>query len=358
MSIFITGGTGFIGRHIIRRLVAGGHEVHALAGNRAADSALRMLGARPVPGHVTDRASLEQAMTGSTLVIHAANTTYAAQTQTTPAADLARIQTHIVTGTQHTLGAALDLGIPRIVFLSSVAVFGNTNGLLVDETYVPPSPPDGPIYRALWHAHYDVAEQLTRQDAPLITLLPGEVFGPGMTGWLANLMRRYHRGTLPAIPAPETTFTYAYVDDVTEGILLAANKGRQGESYCLAGPAIPLGELIEFWALLTGRRAPAVSLSARSLRAVPLVADKFMDEPLQEALGGTYIASADKARHDLGWTTRPMQTTMLETLAWIAASEPTDRWDRQRYTELLALAGLAGVGVAWLVARSRSGASD
>lgn len=348
MKVFITGGTGFVGRHLVRQLVASGHDVQALAGNRAADSALRILGATPVPGHVTDRASLEGAMGGCDVVYHLPNT------QWVTSEDSERVQTQIVAGTQHTLGAAFDLNIPRIVFFSNVSVYGDTNGQLVDETYVPSRPPAGEIPQALWHAHFDVAQQLTRQGAPIVTVMPGEIYGPGETGWLANLMRRFYRGSLPVIPAPETTFTYTYVKDVVRGAILAAEKGRIGESYCLTGPAVPLGELIEFWAQLTGRRAPSISMSARSLRAMPLLVDTVIDETLRDMLGGTYMASSDKARRELGWSTQPMQPTTLETFEWIAATEPADRWEKRRHTGLLALVGVAGVGAAWLLARPKS----
>ena len=118
--------------------------------------------------------------------------------------------------------------------------------------------------------------------------------------------------------------------DPFEGHLLAAEKGKSGESYILAGPAIPLGEMIDFWGHLTGKSAPLLRIPANFVKPfAPLVGTMSTTLPLPEmyskdsvnVLGATYIARADKARPELGWTTRPLQTGMLETFAWIKETE-------------------------------------
>jgi nucleoside-diphosphate-sugar epimerase len=352
MKVFLTGGTGFIGQHLAQTLVQQGHDVRILVGNRAEERAARAIGATPMPGDVTDRASLLASMAGCEAVFHAANHALAAGD------DPASAPTRIVTGTQHTLGAAHDLDIPRIVFLSSISIFGDTGGELVDETFVPAQPPPGEIGRALWRAHYEVALPLLEAGAPIITVMPGVVYGPGDTGWPARLMRRFYRGALPVVPAPETTLTYAYVEDVARGCVLAAERGRIGESYCLTGPAVPLGELVEFWARLTGRRAPALSLSAHTLQTVTPLFEAVADSELAASLGGTTTAHAYKARQELGWTTQPMQPTTLETFEWIAATEPADTWEKRRHWGygLAAVAGL--LLMLWFLFGRRNPPSD
>lgn len=341
MRAFVTGGTGFLGKQIVRLLVQQGHEVRALSESRVADQTLRVLGATPVPGDVTDRTALAAGMAGCNTVIHAANPHFASSGD-------GQAATMIVTGTRNTLEAAHDLDIPRIVFVDSVAIFGDTQGQLVNETYTPPGPPEGQIARALWDAYYEVALPLVEQGAAIITVLPGAMYGPGDTSWLDGLMRRFYRGTLPVVPAPETTLTYAYGEDVALGCILAAEKGRPGELYCLTGPAVPLGELVEFWAQITGHRPPPISLSARTLQTVTPVIDAGTQSELVAYLGGTYTARSDKARRELGWTTRPMQTTTKETFEWIAATEPADVWEKRRHTGFLVAAGIAGLLLLWL----------
>jgi dihydroflavonol-4-reductase len=144
---------------------------------------------------------------------------------------------------------------------------------------------------------------------------------------------------LPILPGPESVVTYAYVDDIAEGHILAAEKGRVGESYILAGPAVPLGEMVDFWAQLTGKRPPAAAIPARFVsRLAPLAGrlqpalslPQAFSEDLIRVLGVSYAGRSDKARAELGWRPRPLQTGMRETFEWIAATEPADAGEREK----------------------------
>jgi dihydroflavonol-4-reductase len=175
-------------------------------------------------------------------------------------------------------------------------------------------------------------------------------------------MRLFYQG-LPVVPGSDTTLTYAHVADIAEGHLLAAEKGKIGESYILAGPAIPLGEMFDFWAHLTGKRAPSSHIPSSVLRPfAPLMGAVESALPLPStfsreaivSLGASYIARSDKARTKLGWQTRPLQTGMLETFAWIADTEeakmktavpPT----REQKIAKLALTAAFGLFLAWLL---------
>jgi dihydroflavonol-4-reductase len=240
MKAFVTGGTGLIGRSLIRQLVERGYHVHALARSAAGAATVSALGATSVPGDVTDRESMRAGMRGSEVVFHlAAIYDYAPEAK-------AQCEPINVEGTRVVLELAHELRVPRIVYTSSLAVFGDTHGELPDETYRA----DGPFLteydRTKWQAHYEVAMPLIEAGAPIIIVMPGAVYGPGDTSWLAEAMRLFHRGLMPLVPGPESVVTYAYVDDVAEGHILAAEKGRVGESYILAGPAVPLGEMVDF----------------------------------------------------------------------------------------------------------------
>ncbi|MCA9962183.1 MAG: NAD-dependent epimerase/dehydratase family protein, partial [Anaerolineales bacterium] len=199
-----------------------------------------------------------------------------------------------------------------------------------------------------WLAHYKVALPLIEKGAPIIIVMPGGIYGPGDTSVIADLMRMFYRG-MPMLPGPATTLTYAHVEDVAAGHILAAEKGEIGESYILAGPAIPLGEMMDFWAYLTGKRAPLLPLPHTLLKPfAPLMGtlSSFLAVPStfsQESvasLGATYIARSDKARAQLGWETRPLQTGMLDTFAWVAETEAQRSLEQQPVREKR-LAGLA-----------------
>jgi len=354
MKAFVTGGTGFIGRSLIRQLIDRGYRVHALARSESSAAAVRALGATSVPGDITDRESMRAAMRGSDVVFHlAAVYDYAPEAK-------ALCEPINVEGTRVVLGLAHELGVPRIVHTSSLAVFGDTHGELPDETYRA----DGPFLteydRTKWQAHYEVALPLIEQGAPIVIVLPGAVYGPGDTSWLAEAMRLFHRGLMPLVPGPESVVTYAYVDDVAEGHILAAEKGRIGESYILAGPAVPLGEMVDFWAQLTGKRPPAARLPSRLVSPLAPAAARFQPalnlpqlfgEDMVRMMGVTYAGRADKARAELGWRPRPLQTGMLDTFEWIAATEPADAGQREKHAAGLILLAALALLILWLRGR-------
>lgn len=354
MKAFVTGGSGFIGSHVVRRLIARGDDVIALARSDESAAILRRLGATVIRGDITDQDAMRDGMRGVDVVFHIAGW-YEIGVR-----DWMNAETINVAGTREVLRLAQELDIPKIVYVSTVAVFGDTKGRLVDENYRY----DGPFLteydRTKWLAHFKVAEPLIEQGAPVTIAMPGAVYGPGDDSSIAELMSLFYRG-MPLLPGPEMTVTYAHVEDVAEGIILVADKGRIGESYILAGPAVPLGEMVDFWSYLTGRPAPALRVPARYLSPLsPLVGflesliplpSTFSREAI-DMLGATYGARADKARTELGWQPRPLQAGMLETFDWIAATTPTNVLeDRERQVAGMALLTAAVLFLLWLLGR-------
>lgn len=345
MKAFVTGGTGLIGRSVVRQLIERGYQVNALARSALGADSLRRLGASVTLGDITNVESMRQGMRGSDVVFH-----IAAIYEYTPEG-IAQCESVNVAGTRNVLELAFELNVPRIIYTSTVAVFGDTHGELPDESHFAEGPFLSEYDRTKWLAHYEVAEPLIAGGAPIIIVMPGAVYGPGDSSWLAEMMRLFHRGLLPILPGPETTLTYAYVDDVAEGHILAAEKGRIGECYILAGPAVPLGEMVDFWAQLTGKRPPLAAVPARFVSALSPLAGRLQPAlslpqtfsgELVGSLGVSYAGRSDKARAELGWRPRPLQTGMLETFEWIAATEPADAGAREkRAAGLIALAMVA-----------------
>jgi len=258
------------------------------------------------------------------------------------------------------------LGVPRIIYTSTVNVFGDTKGEYADETYYN----DGPFLteydRTKWLAHYKVALPLMAKGAPITIVMPGPVYGPGDQSIIADAMRMFYRG-FPVVPGADTVLTFTHVEDVAEGHLLVLEKGRVGETYILTGPAIPMGEIVDFWAQLTGKSAPSVRVPSSLVRASAPLADMagpFTDlgsvfsKEGASLVGATYMARSDKAREELGWKTRPLQLGMLETFEWIAATEDQRKTKivRRREEQIARLALFASVLllVAWLFSRRRN----
>jgi nucleoside-diphosphate-sugar epimerase len=302
------------------------------------------LGARVAQGDITDEGSMREPMRDADVVFHVAGW------YKIGADDWMQAETINVGGTRKVLRLAHELGVPRIIYASTVAVFGDTGGRLVDENYRSNGPFLSEYDRTKWLAHYKVAEPLIEQGAPITIVMPGGVYGPGDHSMIGQLMRQFYSG-VPLVLGPETTLTYAHVEDIAEGIILAAEKGKVGESYVLAGPAVPLGEMVDFWSYLTGKPAPAIRIPARYLNPfAPVVGalsallplPELFSREAAEVVGATYMASADKAHKELGWQLRPLQAGMLETFEWIAESSQLSP-QRQRERRLAGAALLAAL---------------
>lgn len=360
MRAFVTGGTGFIGNVLIRKLLERGYEVRALARSSHSASELHRMGVTFVQGDLDDREALREGMAGCDLVFHVAGWYRIGDNQPEQCE-------HInVTGTRNVLELAYELGIPKIVYTSTVAIFGDTHGQIVDEDYRMPAGQEfiTDYDRTKWKAHYEVALPLIERGAPIIIVQPGVVIGPGDHSLIGDLMKFYARGWMLALPGPEFTVTYAHVEDIAEGHILAAEKGWPGESYIIAGPALSLGEIVPIWAKVTGRRPPFFSIPARFLAPFAPVVDtlaKYIPIPplfsrdAVAMLKATYMARADKARRELGWEPRPLEEALKSTFEAIGEAEtPTGREvERKRQIIGIALVSALILAVYWLIYRRR-----
>lgn len=325
MKVFITGGSGFIGRHLVRKCIERGYDVYGLAHTKKSAAELDVLGATVVPGDILQRDSMRKGMQGSDLVFHLAGW-YKLGSR-----DWMQAEAINVAGTRNVLRLAHELGVPKIIYTSTTTVFGDTRGQMVDETFFQGGPFLTEYDRTKWLAHYKVALPLIDQGAPITIVMPGLAYGPGDHSLMGQLMTLFYQGQLLAILGPDFVHTYAHVEDVAEGHLLAAEKGRNGESYIITGPAVPLGEVVDFWGQLTGKPIPKLRVPIWLLAPfIPLVGafsgalslPELISEDGARVLGATYMVRSDKARAELGWRTRSMQEGMNETFRYISGTTP------------------------------------
>jgi nucleoside-diphosphate-sugar epimerase len=354
MKVFVTGGTGFIGKRVVQKLIERGHQVKALVRSQHAAAEMLAMGAQPVWGDITASESMHDAIRGSGAVFHLA-AWYKIGAKDTRKAELINVQ-----GTQNVLELAYHLKVPRILYTSTVAVYGNTHGAMPDESYVPPSGPFLTEYDRTKHmAHYQVALPLMERGAPITILMPGLVYGPGDPSLFGQMMVLFYRGFFPVLPGPELTLTYAHVDDVAEGHLLALEKGRPGEVYHLTGPALSLGEAVKLWAEVSGRPAPLFTIPARLVKPLsPLIGavssvlpwPEILSQDVLAILDATYQARSDKAVAELGWTRRPLAVGFRETFEHIAGAAPAPLFSSTSLNRRRTAAVFLGVGIGALLA--------
>jgi len=317
MKYFVTGATGFIGGEVVRQLIAAGHTVVAVVRSPEKAQALKNLGVEIHQGDITDKASLRAPMTGADGVFHIA-AWYKLGARDTSVAEKINVQ-----GTRNVLELMQELNIPKGVYTSTVAVFSDTRGKVVDETYQFSGKHISEYDRTKWAAHYEVALPMIKAGLPLVIVLPGAVYGPGDTSLIGETFTQYLKGKLPMLPK-QTTFCWSHVEDTARGHLLAMEKGTPGESYIIAGPCHTFEATFEIAATITDIPAPRLRIppaAIKSMAALMGVIGKvvplpptYTAETLRVTAGATYTASNAKARRDLGFDPRPLDEGLRPTL--------------------------------------------
>ena len=319
MKYLVTGASGFIGGCLARQLVRAGHEVGALVRNPEAVADLKAAGVSIHQGDVRDKPSLRAPVSGVDGLFHLA-AWYRIGVKDRGEA----CQTN-VEGTRNVLETARDLGIPRIVYTSTVAVSSDTGGRLVDEEFRHHGPWLTQYERTKWMAHYQVARPMAEAGLPLVILQPGVVYGPGDPSAIGTAFRQYLRSRLPVTPQ-RTAFCWAHVEDTAAAHRLAMERGRLGESYIVAGQVHTFREVFELAERLTGIPAPrthpgpsamkAMAAFMKFLGALIPLPSAYSAESLQIMAGTTYIGDNRKARRELGFAPRSLEEGLGETLQY------------------------------------------
>lgn len=275
-TCFVTGGSGFIGGRLVQRLAGEGHVVRALARSDAAASKVASLGAEPVRGELGDPAALTAAADGATVAFHLA----AHLGEWGPWEDFERGN---VVGTRNVLAACEEAGVGRFVHCGTEASLMAGEPLVnVDETA--PLRPDS---RAPYPATKAKAEQAVRRAAregfETVALRPRFVWGKGDTTLLPEMVATVEAGRFAWVGGGRNVTETTHVDNVVEGLILAAKKGRSGEAYFVTdGEPVVFREFVSKLLRTQEVEPPDRSLpawSAAPMARVCEVAWKFLPLP-------------------------------------------------------------------------------
>lgn len=320
MKSFVTGGAGFLGSAVVRRLVSRGDTVVALARSEQGATTITRLGAVPVRGDITDARALDQLLNDVDFVFHVAGA-YRIGIKESEHEEMFKVN---VDGTTIVLDAAIAAGARRIVYVSTVGVFGNTRGKVVDETYERPDRDFLSYYDATKYMAHRVAVRRQAAGAPVVIVQPGAIYGPGDHSELGAQIEQAARGRARIRAFPELGFTMSYVDDVAEGVLLAQEKGEDGQSYILGGEISRLGDIVDRVADLTGHKRARLKVPSPVFQAIeplgPLVGrvtgtGPNLHEVIRASKGVTYWATSAKAERELGYAPRRLEQGLRDLLA-------------------------------------------
>jgi dihydroflavonol-4-reductase len=311
----VTGGSGFIGSHLVRALAERGDELRLLARRSSSLDHLAGIEFERAYGDVTDRRAVRRATAGVERVFHVAGTT------SLRASDRERVFDVNVRGTRVVLEEALGAGVERAVFTSSVAAIGPARPRgTVDENHVFDAGHLGIPYVNSKHEAEVEALRLAARGLPVVCVNPSFCFGPDdPKGTSMRLIRRFLLRQIPAYV--EGGLNVVDVRDVARGHLQADRKGQPGERYILGARNFTFDRLFADLARISGVEPPAVKLPrALVLGAVEAASLARMALPVSadEVRGASlwWTCRNAKARRELGWKPRPHEETLEDAVRW------------------------------------------
>ncbi len=322
MKVFITGGTGFIGRHLVRCMAQTEHTIYCLARISSDISELKKLGARIVVGDVNDRALLTSGMHGCDWVIHLAG----ASSWWEP--DKTIYRRINVDGTRNVMECALENGISKVVHVSNIVIYGKPEESPIREE-TPPAQARSGVYAQTKYEGEQIAWQLYREEGlPLVVVYPCAVMGSGDRKLSGETIHRLMRRSLPARIFNDRILTYVHVKDVAEAILQAARKpDNLGEKYIVGNTHLSFDELCDLVGDVSSAAPPKLRLPDSvvmfAARALTWLADRMKRPPLwglsldaMRMLKDGIVADGGKAERELGITYTSIRQAVDEEVSW------------------------------------------
>jgi NAD+-dependent farnesol dehydrogenase len=312
MKVLVTGGTGYLGRGVVRALSARGHDVVVFA--RTATSS--GLPGALVDGDVRDRAALERAAAGCDAISHSAALVSIWRRRREDFDDVN------VGGLRNVLDVAAARRIPRLLYTSSFLA------LAPRDRQQPIAAND---YQRTKLAADRLADERVRNGSPLVRVYPGVIYGPGSLtegNLVGRLIADHLKGRLPGLVGPEHPWSYSYVDDVAAGHCAALERGSVGGRYELGGENAPQTRVFELVRQMAGRRPPmripypvASALGvAEELRVMVFGGTPLITRGAVEIFRHDWSLDSSRATQELGYTITPLDEGIRRTVASIAGA--------------------------------------
>jgi dihydroflavonol-4-reductase len=315
VKIAVTGGTGVVGRPVVRHLVESGHQVVALARTEGSAKQLQGDGVMPVEGDVLDPESLRSLVEGADRVFHVAGINEICSP------DPGRMDRVNIDGTRNVVSACRNSGVQRLIHTSSAVTIGQPHGVVATEATT---------HRGSYLSRYEKSKHLAERalfeeagDLEVVAVNPSSVQGPGRATGTGKLFLDAAKGSLPFVVA--TTFSIVDIDDCARGHLLAADNGRSGERYILSGATLDISQAVTLLGDITGQEIRSTFLPAwlawatacvievgfRLLGRHPVICRESM-----RVVRAGHAYDGSRATRDLGLTYTPVEDTMRRTVEW------------------------------------------
>ena len=324
MLAFVTGATGFVGSHVARVLAENGADLRLLVRSSSDLRNIQELNVERVTGDLREAASLKKGVTGCDVVLHVA-ADYRLWVR-----DPDEMYRANVEGTRAILQAAREGGVRRVVYTSSVATMGFSNGHLADE--------NSPVSLANMIGHYkrskfmaeEIAMEAGKSGMDVVVVNPTTPVGerdikPTPTG---RIVVDFLKKKFPAYV--DTGLNLVDVAQCARGHVAALEKGRSGERYILGGENLTLKQILDKLAAITGLPSPRIRVPYVVALATGVVDQVVTGYIRQREPRATIDAvrmgrkkmfvSSSKAERDLGWQTVPVEGALRRAVEWFQAN--------------------------------------
>ncbi len=321
MKIFITGATGFIGKHLIKRLSQTEHKLYCLVRKSSKVSAIEESGATLIIGNVTDKNSLREGMKGCDWVINLANI----YSFWEPNRQI--FEEVNVGGTRNVMECALETGISKVVHVSTAGIYGKPKDCpFNEESQV------GPVrfceyFKTKYEGDLIAWELYEKKGLPLVMIYPSAVLGSGDTKATGRYIKNLINRSLPATIFHDSVLTWVHVRDVAEAIVKAVEKENNlGEKYLIGKQQLSFREINEMIREVSGVSLPKIHLPEFMVfinaRILTWLADIIKKPPLWEmsmdqmkVMKEGFCVDGSKVERELGITYTPIRIALEEAIA-------------------------------------------
>ena len=314
MNVLVTGSNGFTGSHLVRALLDRGDQVTVLVRRSSDLKRLEGLDLQYVYGDITDHASVATAMQGVDWVFHIAAYVELGIVD----ADL--MQRVNVEGTRNVLEAAQTANLKKLIYCSTIGVYGDTQGRVIDETFQREQKDFSSAYDSTKFAAQALVNSAVQAGLPIVSIMPSGIFGADDPHF-GPVIQNFLNGRLRVWAGGDRVTGIVHVDDLVDLMLRAASQANPGDHFIASAGDLTTREMFEILGNASGVKPPTelpepiVRLVANILE---VVGQAFRWNPPIARERAHYVydrcvrVSGNKARQVLGWQPRPVETVLLE----------------------------------------------
>ncbi|MBW4522114.1 MAG: NAD-dependent epimerase/dehydratase family protein [Scytolyngbya sp. HA4215-MV1] len=314
MKALVTGASGFTGSHLVKALKERGNEVVCLVRKSSDLSRLASQQVEWVYGDITDRTALKQAISGVDTVFHIA--AYV-ELGIVDATKMAQIN---VEGTRAVLETAQAAGVSKVVYCSTIGVFGDTQGRVINETFQREQTDFSSAYDVTKYEAQKLVDEFAAKGLPVVSILPSGIFGADDPHF-GPVVKQFLKGGLKLWAGGKRITGIVHVDDLAIALLLAAERGKPGDWYIISAGDMTTREMFEILSRESGVPAPKeapefiVRLAGNLLDPIGRLLSwqpPLSRERVHYVYDRCVRVDASKARNELGWQPRSVESTLHE----------------------------------------------